>query len=368
MKICIVALNIVPYFQEATAKRYSGAEVQMAALARAFASKGMSVSFVVADLPQGASLPFPAENAFDSSRGVRGLRFFHPRLSGIFAALARADADVYYQHCAGMITGATAMFCRGKKRVFVYGGGSDSDFSFDQLLINRMRNKLLYRLGIKLADGIVVQNRYQRELCEKNFHRPSRLIPMVIGTDTSDELSSGDKVLWIGPLRKVKGPELFLQLAKRFPDVEFVMIGGAIPSEIDYSVWVMKQAAEIPNVVFTGHIPHAEVTGRLREAAVLVNTSSVEGFPNAYLEAWKYGVPVISFADVDGYIEGEGVGAVCRDLEEMERELRSLLGDPGRRAAMGKRARDLIVSKFSADVLSDEYLAYFRELIEKRSR
>ncbi len=368
MKICIVALDIVPYFLDERSARYGGAEVQSAALARAFASRGAEVSFVVKNLPQNASLPFPAQSAYDSNHGVWGIRFFHPRLSGTYRALALADADIYYQHCAGMITGLTALFCRKKRRVFVFGAGSNTDFTFAELLIPGVRDKILYTLGLKLADGVIAQNQFQRDLCKKRYDKSARVIPMVIGMEDSDEISSGEKVLWVGALREVKGPERFLQLAQRVPEREFVLVGGPIESERAYSDKILEKAAGIPNLTCTGRIPHAEVIDLLRSAAILVNTSSVEGFPNVYLEAWKHGVPVVSLTDVDELIAGEGVGFLCSGMEDMEQKIKSLLEDPDQRTSMGKRARAMVSSKFSADVLSGEYMAYFEELLEKHHR
>jgi glycosyltransferase involved in cell wall biosynthesis len=233
-------------------------------------------------------------------------------------------------------------------------------------LITGIRDKLLYYLGVKLADGIIAQNHHQQELCENNFHKQAKVISMVIDTNNLGKISSGEKVIWTGPLRKVKRPELFLQLAKRFPETEFVLIGGGIETEAAFADQIREQAEEIPNLTCTGRIPHADVVQQFQEAAVLVNTSIVEGFPNAYLEAWKSGVSVVSFDDVDGYIEEEGIGAVCSDLENMEERLRSILEDPALRISMGKRARDFVLSKFSASVLSNEYLSFFEELLNKR--
>src|SRR5512147_715377 len=103
MKVCIVSLNLATYFDPTPRAKYGGAEVQAAFVARALKDQGVDVSLVVANLPADVRIPYPTENAFQSSDGLPVLRFFHPRMTGIHDALARADADIYYQRNAGMV-------------------------------------------------------------------------------------------------------------------------------------------------------------------------------------------------------------------------------------------------------------------------
>src|SRR5712675_1420426 len=123
MKVCVVSLNLAAYFDTTPRSRYGGAEVQAAFVARALKEQGLDVSLVVADLPADVRIPYPAESAFGSHQGLPVLRFFHPRMTGIHDALARANADLYYQRNAGMLTGLVSHFARRHGRLFVYGAG-----------------------------------------------------------------------------------------------------------------------------------------------------------------------------------------------------------------------------------------------------
>lgn len=364
MKICIVSLNIVPYYKAAGASHYGGAEVQAAVLAEALSRRGNEVVFVAADLAPGESLPLPAENAFNSGDGVRGLRFFHPRMTGIMDALRRVDASVYYQRNAGMITGLTAWFCKRHGRIFVYGAGSNTDFSSRQVRIDNVRDRLLYFWGLRHADGIIVQNEGQAKSCREVLNREAIVIPNSIEPQNSGRPRQAETIVWIGALRRVKRPEIFLEMVRRLPQYSFVLIGGGIGSEPDFAENILREAGTMPNVTATGRVSHEQVDGYLESAALLVNTSSVEGFPNAFLEAWRGGVPVLSFVDVDDLISQNGAGEVCSDTDHLITRVDTLMKNGPKRATMGQNGVALIKQRFSADTMAGMYVDYFERLAD----
>jgi glycosyltransferase involved in cell wall biosynthesis len=279
-------------------------------------------------------------------------------------ALERANADVYHQHCAGSITGTVAQFCRSHGRAFVYGAGSDGDFHPREVAVNGTRDRMLYRYGLHHASGIVVQNRKQLAAAQP-LAKPLRLIPTGVRQVEPGSDGVHDVIVWIGSLWTLKRPDLLLELARRLPDRKFVILGGDFPSEADYSAGIRADAARLPNLTITGRVPNPEVEATLRRALVLVNTSDVEGFPNAYLEAWSLCVPVIARHDIDGMITAAGAGMIAGTVDEMEQAVRSL-EEPGRRRAMGDAARRHALAHFSAQRLGAEYVDFFSGLLSAR--
>jgi glycosyltransferase involved in cell wall biosynthesis len=345
---------------------FGGAEVQAAFVADALRAAGADVVLLVADLPAGTQLPHRAENAFFTGDGIPVLRFFHPRTSGIMGALARADADVYHQHCAGSITGLTARFCKQHGRVFVYGAGSDGDFHPRDVTINGVRDRMLFRYGLKNAAGIVVQNRKQLASAQ-SLRKPLRLIPTGVRPLDSDTDTVRDVIVWIGSLWTLKRPDLLLELARRMPERNFVIVGGDFPSEAGYSAHIREQAAGLANVTITGRIPNPEVQAILGRASALVNTSDVEGFPNAYTEAWSLRVPIVARGDIDGVLSSSGGGIVAESQDAMVEALRSL-ADDGLRRRMGEAARRYVMEYFSIQRLGPEYMDFFSRLLEEKPR
>lgn len=339
--------------------------MQSAVLAKAFSSAGADLSVVTANLEEGQPMPYPAFNAFFSNEGLPGVRFLHPRMTGLLRALERADADVYFQHCAGWVTGLTSWFCKRNRRIFVYFAGSDSDFSYRDAIIEGVRDKLLYFWGAKNASGLVVQNEYQARLCRDRLKREPRIIPTAVEPVRGEETARDGTVVWAGGLRAVKRPGLFLELARRLPDLRFVLLGGELPTEPGFGREIRESAKKLPNVDAPGFVSSDEVDGYFSRAALLVNTSSFEGFPNAFLEAWARRTPVVSFVDVDGIIERHGVGVVAADFDEMTDCVRDIAQNEEKRRIMGERARQLIDTTYSSDTTARQHMAYFEELIRR---
>ena len=99
--ICFVALNAYNVLSSRKdIKHTGGAEVQQMQIASWLMNQGYSVSFVTLDHGQPDDVDIDGTRVFKAyarEDGIRGLRFIYPRWSGLWAAMARADADVYYQ-------------------------------------------------------------------------------------------------------------------------------------------------------------------------------------------------------------------------------------------------------------------------------
>jgi glycosyltransferase involved in cell wall biosynthesis len=194
------------------------------------------------------------------------------------------------------------------------------------------------------------------------------VIPNGIDLADCESKAARELVVWIGGIRRIKQPELFLELARRLPDRRFVLVGGGSGVEPSFERQIRDEAAAIKNLEMTGHVPHDGVRDYLSRALLLVNTSRVEGFPNAYLEAWNLCVPVVSFNDIDGIVEKESLGVICKGIDDMTEAVRSLAGNAERRAEMAKRARAVVDTRFSAAVLARHYVEFFEELVYRNPR
>ena len=147
-------------------------------------------------------------------------------------------------------------------------------------------------------------------------------------------------VVWLGGLRTLKRPELFLAMARHFPKARFVMMGGPVGSDTDCYAKTEAEARTLSNVEFLGLT--ADPSPRLARAWVLLNTSVLEGYPSSFLEAWGHGVPTVSFVDPGGTVRKEGLGRVVEDPRQLAQVLGEVLDSAALRNELGARARPYV--------------------------
>ncbi|MEM7281578.1 MAG: glycosyltransferase family 4 protein [Pseudomonadota bacterium] len=326
MKICFVATNAYPLLSgKATEAHVGGAELQQVQIARGLARRGWAVSFVTRDFGQGPYEEVDGIKVFATYRKSHGLpilRFFYPRLTKLWGALKQADADLYYTRTASFLPAVLRIFCRKYDRKYCFAGALDADFEPGNLPINTARDRMLYRYGLRRADLVTVQSMVQQRLAEDNFGVSPQVLKNFLppADDTRDD--GRDIVLWVATIRKRKDPMRFVELAKRCPEHRFVMIGGELQTQPELYETVASQSAELDNLDFLGFRSFPEVEGYFKRARVFVNTSSQEGFPNTFLQAWRRGVPVVSFLDPDGVINGHHLGTVVHNDTELAEAVR----------------------------------------------
>jgi glycosyltransferase involved in cell wall biosynthesis len=364
--ICFVAPHAWPVLsRDPDIAVVGGAEVQQAILARLLAARGYRVSMVCLDFGQPARAEVDGVRVHRSYRmaaGVPGLRFFHPRLSATWRAMRAAGADIYYYRSAAMLAGVMAEFCRRHGRRSIYAGASDRDFDADvggQL--PRTRDRWLFRRALRSVDRIVAQNETQRAACLATYGREAVVIPSCYELK-SEARQDKDCVLWVGTLHANKRPELLLELARRLPHRRFVVVGGPAAGGGEFFEETKRRAARLPNVEFTGFLPLAEVEPWFDRARLLVNTSTYEGMPNVFLQAWARGVPTVATVDV-----GVEAHRCAPDISSLEKEVELLLNDPVSHEKASRACRAYFEATHSSPQVLGRYARLFEEMMREES-
>jgi glycosyltransferase involved in cell wall biosynthesis len=363
LSICFVGMENLP----ALAREYAhlgigGAQLQQTLVAKALVKRGLTVSMVVKDYGQSDRASWSGVTTFKAYRpdaGVRLVRFLHPRWSGVWAAMRRANADVYYVSCAGEIVWQVALFARLFRRKSVFRIASDSDCDPRTLLVPLWWNRKLYRYALPAIDMVLAQTQHQQDLLVRNFNRASLLVAPLVEPATR-RLPFRERsidVLWVGNFRPLKRAELLLSLATRFPGMSFHVAGGSLASDPEYFESMRRSAAALPNVNFHGAVLYHEIGELFERARVFVNTSETEGFPNTFLQAWSAGAPVVTFLDPSSIITREGLGRAVANIDEMAEEVASLATDPALWDAASARCCRYMDREYDPAIAADPYLS-----------
>lgn len=370
--ICFVAMNIFPVLSgESSDELVGGAEVQQTLLVRALAADGFRVTVLTADHGQ----PEVVDSGgvcihrvrSPGKRGIKGLRFIHPHLTDVVMALRRIDPDVVYFRTAGFRAAAVAWYARLARKPFVYACASDLELLADAREPSTRRDAYLFRLALRCADSVLVQNVRQRQLLKDNLGRDGVILPNCYWEPGAGVGAAGGHVLWVGSVRPLKSPEVFIELARRHPARRFRMVGGAShqdPTGPEYYERIRAIAATVTNLEFVGYVPFRDVGKHFDHASVLVNTSQTEGFPNTFLQAWIRGVPTLSFVNPE-VTAGESGTIACADLDELASRIASLTGTRWEQASAACKAHFGRVHSVNAAL--EGYRELFNRLASRRA-
>jgi glycosyltransferase involved in cell wall biosynthesis len=370
--ICFVGLANLPVLaREYGSHGVGGAELQQTLLARALAAHGYNISMVVADYgqPDGAVWDgIKTYKAYRSEQGLPVLRFIHPRWTGLWAAMKRARADIYYTSCAGALLGQVVLFARLHRAKVIFRIASHSDCDPDTLLIRYWRDKSLYRFGLHHADVVLAQTSDQQHALLRNFGRTSRVVPSM--TDTTGRrpaFAERDGVVWVGNMRPLKRPALLLEAARKLPHLRFHIIGGPMPGAESFYAAIREEALRNANVTFHGLVPYHEVGEFYERSRVFVGTSEIEGFPNTYLQAWSRGTPVVAFLDPEQLIARHGMGRAVTNVSELCEAIMTLSADPTAWESASRRSGEYMDNRFNLARMTAPYQEAVADLYGRSS-
>jgi hypothetical protein len=272
-----------------------------------------------------------------------------PRLTGL-------EADVYctfgvQSHSATVLASARAA---GKPCVLVLGSDGDLDerYTGDSTFVSPYGDPgdVCWRI-LQEVDAIVAQTPHQRDVLLARFGRTATVIanPVDVAVwdlrrqpPTSLEETAGLEryVLWVGRAESVhKRPEVCLEVARRCPELNFLMIMN--PRDPHVEANVRRDAPA--NVRILSAVPFARMPAVFARAAAFVNTSSLEGFPNVFLQAAMSRVPIASLEVGEAFLQHIGCGHFARgNLDALCGALREYWSATTDAAAL-ERARETVI-------------------------
>lgn len=227
-----------------------------------------------------------------------------------------------------------------------------------------------YCRAVALADVVVAVSRAVAQDLEHHLNRRvDAIIPngVDLGFFTRSKASPvnlkslGVKkpyVLFCAVLSPRKRPDIFINLAKLLPHIDFVMVGGAYSKREE--AFYLEMARNIANVKYLGRQPRSLVRDLMAEAEALVFPSEIEGLPLTVLEALAMGLPVLAQArsslpevviqgQTGWLLSGDSLGDWVAVLQDV------LSWTESQRIEFEKRARCFVETHFSWNVIAVQY-------------
>jgi glycosyltransferase involved in cell wall biosynthesis len=174
-------------------------------------------------------------------------------------------------------------------------------------------------------------------------------------------------VCFVGRWEGRKRVELFFDLARQNPGVDFIALGNNRDETKDKIL--REQCRSIPNLQLPGVLDQFSNPewGRIMSRSwVLVNTSLREGLPTTFVEAAAHGTAILSHTDPDSFATRFGH---CADEGHLNEGLAWLLTDE-RWRRLGEAGREWVAEHFATDRAIDAHLKAYAsaiQLAKKRS-
>jgi glycosyltransferase involved in cell wall biosynthesis len=356
-KICFVLFGAYPLFNPECSYRHGGSEVRLYLLAEALAKdEHFEVSFIVGDFGQNPLETYNEINVYSGIDIRKGKNVSYlVQIPRLFRVMKRVDADVYIRACAGPMAGIVAFFCKIYKKKFMYMIAHWMDVDNTYITKNKIKG-LLYKYALFNSDLIIAQNLEQQYLLQENHHLRSIVVKNPVILNGVDQQKVAKKyILWVASSQQFKQPELFLELARRFPRERFLMIMPRNDPGV-FSV-IKNQAEQINNLVLVEHIPYHKINRVYQRAKLFVNTSTYEGFPNTFLQAAIHKTPIVSLnVNPDNFITQHNCGCFAKgDFSLMIKQIQELISDEEKTRQMGNNAVEYVKQQHDLKVIIEQF-------------
>lgn len=305
-----------------------GSELQMALLARALVRGGHEVicldneirdDFITSDGIKVLSIK-------GWYKGIVGIRIFTHRLPQLYSLLKEQNADVYYCRMRDYMNILPFMAARKVKSKFIIAMASDLDaLGFKMrlkyyyipslremrwLIFSGLLIEIIHPWLLRKADMVLVQHEGQKQILLRKGIK-SVLLHNLIDLSKLPVISNPihNDFVYVGWLDKRKGFIEFFELIKKAPAYTFKVIG---PPRDKTGYVIFEKLKMFQNVSMLGELNHSDTLYHIGNSKALISTSPMEGFPNIFIEAWAYGIPVLSlYVDPGGVIKREELGNVA---------------------------------------------------------
>jgi len=259
--------------------------------------------------------------------------------SRVVPLIRQVNADVYISiDCMVETYIAQKVMPRRRHVIWVQDPFDENDYRLLSLVdpnykFNKPKfeaTRLLYALAYRRADLVLTQARYYIPKIRRLYHiDPEKIVYMpnpveYIPVESSIVKSEKPIVCYLGRMDPQKRYWLFFELARKFPDIEFIAMGA--PNQLYKELYnrIIRKYQGLRNLKVLGFVSEGKKREILSKCWILCLPSIREGLPIAFLEALAHKCALLSTVNPDNIVEMFGYYGEVKDLSK---RLEALLKD-----------------------------------------
>lgn len=200
--------------------------------------------------------------------------------------LKHVQADIYIFASPGYESGLITLLTKILKKKSVFIVVNDELFS--------LKDKI-FLFGLKHADVVwCLSSRHQKFLQAKYRLKAINLSCWFPRPKTISTFNKRKYLLWVGRVESRKQPKIFLQLAKKLPSLNFLMIGTPSPNEPALFKTITHLAATIPNLILKQGVAFPSLDSYYQKALAFIDTSDYKNLNMTQIQAAYFKIPCLS--------------------------------------------------------------------------
>ena len=232
----------------------------------------------------------------------------------------------------------------------------------------------VYKYLFSHADRVVLLSEYWKDQVTEEFQLPEGRAIVIYNPCTtiisSKSYIQKKQILYAGTLNPRKGYSdminAFALIAPKYPEWEIVFAGNG---EIDNGKLLVQQHNIEQRTAFLGWVDGEQKDKAFKEAMIFCLPSYAEGFPMAVLDAWSYGLPVVTTP-----VGGIPDIAINRtnlllftpgDVQTLANNFEELIKDPSLCKTIADEGKKLASTKFNIKTINQEIESLYNTLTTK---
>ena len=364
IKICFICPKAYPIFDSNTKSTFGGTEVDLYNISTELAKdNNYEVKMLVADYAQEKSV------TLENVKLIKTVNFKKNILSqtlNLIKALKKTDCDIFFMQGLNISLPLCVLIAKLRNKKFIFRTASSIHCNGIWLTKHKLHS-IQIKWALRKINRVICQNAEDQKNCLNTYKIKTATV--ISNGQRFQEYNNNNKqgILWVGRSDTLKQPYLFIEIAKKMPNYNFTMICPKATNDNNYDTLIEK-ATKQNNLKFIKYVDFKNIDSYFIDNQFFVNTSSVEGFPNTFIQACKAATPIASLnINPDNFLNKENCG-ICTDgnLNNLCNNIETIIKDSNKFKTLSQNALNYAKNKHDIQIIIHEYKSLFKELTNEQ--